>query len=287
MSRPNKRKAEQPEGVHRMKDLPPDWMRHISTDKLERLWQQDEHYGLDGSNIPVRSLILVYGADRFFHANRDAILFGEDMEYDMQRLAKQLRAEQQRDQQRDQQRYKQRKERCEQRRKQRREQNQFIARVLLRCARERMQLCCFGEEAEYLQFSGQRTSVTQITWDNLRVLSVQGTKVKLRRENAPPHDKTRDVLARIGTVRNGHMYFRAETTFHRTTTHLTLLKTTLDRCKRLDAAEAAIVGALNEQRRDSRLASNATPFYTTPPIARFVSDRLYDMNVWRDILAFL
>lgn len=195
--------------------------------------------------------------------------------------------EQQTEQQRKERREQQRKEQSERRRKQRREQNRFITRVLLRYARERRLLHCFGEEAEYLQFNGQRTSLTQITWNNVLVLYVDGTKVMLRRESAPPHDRKRNVLARIGTVRNGHMYFRAETAFHRTTTHLTLLDATLERCMRLDAAEAAIVGALNEQQRDSRLASRATSFHTTPPIARFVSNRLYDMNVWRDILAFL
>lgn len=264
MSRPRKRKTGEHATASRNESVIPKWMRKVSTAKLERLWLRDNDYGIQEFVVPVRSLILVHGAERFFNRHRNEILFGKDVEYEMQ---------------------------CRQRRaatKQQQEQRAFIARVMLRFVRERRLLNCFGEEVVYHCPDGKRISRSQFTWHGPRVIAVRGIRVMLRHEDAPVSDPDRDIEARIGAVRKGyHLRIVHTTNTQHVVTQLSVHDRDLARCARLDSVEATIIGAENERKRALRLADAASPFYAAPPIATFLSDTIYDQNVWRDILAFL
>lgn len=229
----------------------PPWLQDVSEAKLRRLWKSRKRPFY--ATVTARQHIRIYGVERFFREYREEILFGDDWENDMKDLQATLDDD--------------------------RIEAERVAtmRTLLRAQRH-----AYFIELQKHKFL-RNAHATHVDRFVFSVDSVRPRSCKLTPVSGYSSQEYRLVhggVMRLVRKRSGK---GARPT--PLPPDMCVVPGELARCARLDCIEATVFGALYEANLTKVLGDLGG--HKEPPIARFISHKLYDKNLWRLIAALL
>lgn len=234
----------------------PKWLTEASNAKLQKIWKSRERVFYE--SVEIRAHIRIYGVERFFAEHRDEILFGDDPKRDMKQLEALLAKEKLHD------------------------DRMMLQRVLLRIKRENRPV-------------DDAFVTVNLVYDKVAYMYEKAAALRNYRVREAGANYACFADANLGprvlkftfspNARLQHVNSSFKSGFK-----IPMLELNIEerkRCRRLDAIETTVFGAECEASQKRLLAKAPRSKWTPPPIADFVTNPLYDKNMWRLINKFV